>query len=467
MRVAGGLLIDTEPVLFYKKNMISRPFTRGLALSIFLSGVVTLPGQTQFYPLGYLDSYGPASEANAITRDGTKMVGYSTTNITGNMACWWTGAGIASVPGQQNWYANSAYAVSADGLVIVGDGSFGGTEYAWYWTPATQIQQVPFPSAQRSSTARGVSGNGRIVVGTAVSTGTLQAKAYRWDRSQASAAFLPPYPPSSVPNSAAAGVTDDGRRVVGAVQTGLNTYAAARWVDGGNPVLFNQAGDTIIAVSANAVTPDGAVVVGSAVNTATGKGVAFKWTQAAGVVALPNPTTGFYAIDGAAAIGVSGDGRVIVGYGQNVAGSDEAIFWVEGQPYRVSDVAYAAGVLPPSWGPYRAYAVDYFGNSIGGYGRATSGKLEAYVLILDVTPAPPPLVAPVLRSSFAAGTGMTLRYQTVPGLRYRMHGGTNTTALTAVGGWTNGLGVEQEFLAAPAVTQGANQFFFRLEVSQQ
>ena len=143
--------------------------------------------------------------------------------------------------------------------------------------------------------------------------------------------------------------------------------------------------------------------------------MAFKWTAAGGIVALPNPTTGFYAIDGAAANKVSGDGRVIVGYGVNVAGDEEAIFWVDGLPFRVSDVAYAAGVLPPSWEPFRAYGVDYFGNSICGYGRSTSGGIEAYVLILDATPAPPPLVAPTIRPSFDRGNGtLSIRYPTVP-----------------------------------------------------
>lgn len=207
------------------------------------------------------------------------------------------------------------------------------------------------------------------------------------------------------------------------------------------------------------------MVVGSGVNTVTGKGVGFKWTTAGGVVGLPNPTTGYYAIDGATATKISGDGRVIVGYGVNVAGSDEAIFWVDGHPYRVSDVAYAAGVLPPSWEPFRTYGVDYFGNTICGYGRATSGKLEAYALTIDATPAPLPLVAPVIRPSFTPGTGLSIRYSTVPGLRYRMHGGSNLQSLAPLGNWSAGLGIEEEFVANPAVTGGSNKFFLRLEVA--
>jgi hypothetical protein len=151
-----------------------------------------------------------------------------------------------------------------------------------------------------------------------------------------------------------------------------------------------------------------------------------------------------------------------VGYGENVAGNQEAIFWVNGQPYRVPDVV----ILPGSWEPFSAYGVDYFGNTIVGYGRGDTGGFEAYALVLDATPSPPPLTAPVLRYSFTPGTGLSVRYSAVPGLRYRMHGGTNIVSLSAIGNWTNGLGIDQEFIATPAVTGGASRYFLRLEVSQ-
>ena len=158
---------------------------RWIPVLTVLYPLTSLLGQTQFWPLGYLDAFGPTSEANAVTRDGSKVIGYSTTSLTENQACTWTSAGIAAIPGMQSWYANSAYGISADGNVIVGNRSFGGTEEAWYWTPTGQIQLVPFPIAQRASVAQSVSGDGTIVVGTATSTNTLQQKAFRWDRSQA------------------------------------------------------------------------------------------------------------------------------------------------------------------------------------------------------------------------------------------------------------------------------------------
>src|SRR5262245_8416983 len=194
--------------------MISSWTKRGLFLVGFLGWLPSLLAQTRFIPLGFLGGSGP-SEANAITPDGSKIVGYSASNITENLAVWWTTAGIAVIPGVQNWLANSAYGVSADGNVIVGDRSFGGTEEAWYWTPASQAQLVPFPEVLRASTARGVAGNGQVVVGIATTVdfnGTKFYKAFRWDRSQATAAYLPPYS-ATFTSSGAYAVSDDGRRV--------------------------------------------------------------------------------------------------------------------------------------------------------------------------------------------------------------------------------------------------------------
>jgi len=100
-------------------------------------------------------------------------------------------------------------------------------------------------------------------VGIVQPTNSLSPKAFRWDRNQPAAVLLPAYPPSTVPAAGATAVSDDGRRVVGWVQTSLSTYAAARWDDGAAPVLLNQVGDTIIAVAANAISPDGSIVVGA------------------------------------------------------------------------------------------------------------------------------------------------------------------------------------------------------------
>lgn len=442
--------------------------TKIIAIGLMaLSIVASSRAQTVFQPLGYLDGYGPTSEATAISADGSKVVGYSAAQLHPNHACWWTSSGITVLPGTQDSYDNSALAVSADGGVIVGERSVGALPEAFYWTQAGQIQPVPLLNSPQASRAWGVNASGTIVVGGVAQlveadywTGLM---AFRWDRSQAKAVYLPQFP-SSVPGGGAYSVSDDGRRVIGWAQTGLSTYVAVYWDDGGAPKMFNKTGDTIIAVSAFGISSDGSVVAGSAVNLANGEEVAFKWTAAGGVVRLPNPTTGRYTITSAAAARVSGNGRVIVGYGTDAGGTEVAIVWADGQPYRVADIAGAAGVLPDQWEPFRAYGVDYTGNRICGFGRATSGKLEAYLLVIDATPAPPvvaPAVAPVYNKTTGA---LTIRYRTVQGLSYRIRGGGTPESLAPIGNWTAGAGTEQEFIAGSAITGGARKYFLQVEV---
>jgi hypothetical protein len=87
-------------------------------------------------------------------------------------------------------------------------------------------------------------------------------------------------------------------------------------------------------------------------------------------------------------------------------------------------------------------------------------------LILDATPAPPPVVAPTIRSTLDVGNGtMSVRYPTTPGLRYRVHGGSNLTSLAPVGNWSDGTGIEQEFVATSALTGGASSYFLRVEMA--
>ena len=154
-----------------------RKFAMNAASLVILIAGFESRAQTLFLPLPHLE--GGPSEANAMTADGSKIVGYSNLAITSNQACWWTTAGVALLPGMQNWYANSAYAISADGGVIVGDWSFGGTEEAFYWTAAGQIQLVPFRSPPRAATAWGVSGSGQVKVGGVRLPDTTERKAFR------------------------------------------------------------------------------------------------------------------------------------------------------------------------------------------------------------------------------------------------------------------------------------------------
>lgn len=118
-----------------------------------------------------------------------------------------------------------------------------------------------------------------------------------------------------------------------------------------------------------------------------------------------------------------------------------------------------------NWYANSAYGVDHEGNSICGYGQATSGKLEAHLLIRDNTPDPP-LVAPTFQPTFQPGTGtLSIRFLTTPGRRYRVRGGSEVGHLAPLGDWLKGTGAELEFQASPAVTGGAPRFFLNVEIA--
>ena len=86
-----------------------------LSLFILVWALSPLGAQTRFTPLGSL-SNGALSEAYAVTPDGSKIVGYGTTNVTQNVACLWASTNlwqtgtITALPASQDFYNNSATA---------------------------------------------------------------------------------------------------------------------------------------------------------------------------------------------------------------------------------------------------------------------------------------------------------------------------------------------------------------------
>lgn len=283
---------------------------------VLLPGLLLITGgrlaycQTQFIPLGFLDGFGPTSEAATMSDDGLTILGYSTTSLTQNQAAIWTASSPANwlvdgridlLPGNQDWYSNGVNSVSANGNVVVGTRSWDVTEEAFYWTPDVQIQLVPLPTDTvepiRSSQAWGVSSNGNFVVGHAVVPVGLafETRGWFWNRGQEKAVWLPPLEGTTVPNRSVFAVSADGSRVVGWAQANLTQQAAVMWTNGGAPVILHKTNDTVLGLNALSISPDGSVVAGYAYNGNTGKNSAFKWSEAGGIVALPDPTTGTWS----------------------------------------------------------------------------------------------------------------------------------------------------------------------------
>jgi probable HAF family extracellular repeat protein len=171
-----------------------------------------------------------------------------------------------------------------------------------------------------SSIANGVSGDGSVVVGNA---GGYGGQAYRWTAAGGMVGLG--RPPGDFYSYARA-VNGDGSVVVGGsqyadVESEIDRTQAARWTAaGGMQGLGHLPGGGAIGVALG-VSGDGSVIVGAS-DSASGY-EAFRWTAAGGMQGLGDlPGGGFSS----GASGVSGDGSVIVGSSSSVSG-DEAFRW--------------------------------------------------------------------------------------------------------------------------------------------
>jgi probable HAF family extracellular repeat protein len=172
-------------------------------------------------PLGFLSSGGYISRAYACSADGQVACGENLFQPQGSppplpvtQAFRWSPAtgmvGLGFLPGGSQ-FLSTARAMSADGSVIVGwatDSSFANRPFRW--TQATGM--VDITGGAFSGTARGVSGNGRYIVGSDAAA----SRAYIWDSTTAPGAITLLQPLPAATSSAAADVSNDGLRVIGA-----------------------------------------------------------------------------------------------------------------------------------------------------------------------------------------------------------------------------------------------------------
>ena len=203
--------------------------------------------------------------------------------------------------GSLSGYALSdATAISADGSTVVGNvtnpSSAFPADQAFRWTREAGMVGLPPLAAGQLSTAFGVSGDGSIVVGSSSESDSAFGSAVRWTSTGGISLVGRP----DLPTSAQA-VSADGSTVVGSEQ-----LQAQRWISGDGPYHPALGGGTYAAYG---VSPDGNIVVG--VGDEIG-GAAFRWINGVGVTYLAGDTSSLNAY------AVSADGSVVVGGGANV-----------------------------------------------------------------------------------------------------------------------------------------------------
>ncbi len=322
-----------------------------------------------FQGLGELAGGGYYSNAQAVSGDGSTVVGYSTSG-SGTEAFYWRAGGPIQGLGDLSGggFYSIAYGASYDGSVIVGRTATARGAEPFRWTAATGLESLGIYGGYVFADA--CSGDGSVIVGTG------PGYAFRW--TAASGAVDLGTFSSTYDTKAAFGVSADGSVVAG---YGVNGQAKAFvWTPAGPTVRLPDLPGGSFQGYAKAVSADGLVVVGGSDRTSDSHREAFRWTSAGGIVPLGRLDDDTESD----ALGVSGDGGVIVGHGREGLGPGRAFIWDAQNGMRdlktvLQDVH---GLDLAGWTLRQANDISADGRVIVGYGVNPSGDTEAWVAVI-------------------------------------------------------------------------------------
>jgi probable HAF family extracellular repeat protein len=259
------------------------------------------------------------AHAVALAADGSAVVGssYEGSYETDYQpeAFRWTPAGgmvgLGFLPGDA-W--SEAFGVSEDGSVVIGysQASVGqhliGGE-AFRWTPSSGMQGLGYLPGHTHSQALGVSADGQVIVGYSQAGETSPRRAFAWTE-PGGMVDLGLLPGGEWAEAHAASA--DGSVIAGDWGTPTSGHRGFVWSQLGG---FVDLGEDVF--SASDVSDDGSVVVGGRfihIDSVIGA-EAYLWTARDGVLGLGNLST---PNDQGEALAVSGDGSIVVGYGESL-----------------------------------------------------------------------------------------------------------------------------------------------------
>lgn len=382
--------------------------------SLLLLGTFTahpLAAAPRIIGLGVQSGY-HRSWATDMSADGRVVVGVSH-QISREFDAfrWEEGEGIASV-GSGIVNRNIAYGVSPDGNVIVGMAG----QLASYWSDENGFNVLgDFPGGYESSYAVAVSERGRKIVGSGY--GPLFQEAFVWTKDNGLRGL------GSLPmdnSSSATNITPDGNTVFGysflaQSETCCDRVQAFRWTESDGMRLLFDLPQGINVSGLAGVSSDGKAIVGSLrhdEDTVT----AFRWTQEGGLLSLGTLPES----NSSNARDVSDDGRIVIGYVVTSTADYESFVWDSIHGMRsLRDVLaseYGMEEQLTGWTLNFAEGMSNDGRVVFGNGTNPEGKNEAFVITgLHLVPEPSTLAL--------LGTGIAIALLSFAGRapRSRLH----------------------------------------------
>ena len=333
-------------------------------------GVSLLPDElsaASFQPLGeHYYAYGVSADGSVVVGVGYPQ-GFPGEAFRWTQSSGWVGLGF--LPGGDS---SGASAASADGSVIVGQSnSSAGTE-AFRWTAdGGMVGLGDLPGGNHYGDARAVSDDGSVIVGMS-SSSVGGNRAFRWTQSSG----MVPLDVPGYARGSGKGISGDGLVAVGGAVNVQGSPEAFRWTSGSAITMGDLPGGRFTSTATSA-SFDGAVVVGYGSSSAHWE-EAYRWTESTGMVGLgvlPSSITNPYS----EALDVSADGSVIVGQSLDDSHA-EAFLWDTVHGMRsLQDVLSAAGIDLTGWQLHRAYGVSADGMVIVGEGDNPSGQTEGWL----------------------------------------------------------------------------------------
>ncbi|MBX9792466.1 MAG: PEP-CTERM sorting domain-containing protein [Pirellulales bacterium] len=353
--------------------------TRSLILPVFTAFVALAfnasarAGAFSFQGLGDLPGAGFQSFPYAISADGSVVIGSSNSGAGPEAFRWTSGGGmvgLGDLPG--NGFLSDAFGVSADGAIVVGRSLSGSGFEAYRWENEDGMVGLgDLPGDGFGSVANGVSADGTVVVGGGLSASGSEA--FRWTSGGGMVGLgdLRGGGFFSVANA----VSADGLVIVGR-SASTSGQEAFRWNSGdGMLALGDLPGGGFGSIAKN-VSADGSVVVGR--GTSAGAAYeAFRWSSSGGIVGLGHLPGGGADSD---AYAVSADGSVVVGSSDSSSGYN-AFLWTNGNGMvRLADLLAIHGVPNlTGWHLRGAMGMSADGRTIVGYGNNPDGEQEAWI----------------------------------------------------------------------------------------